>query len=335
MPSIPKVAITSTVAMVSAAKVLGVDPEPILRDEGVGAAVLTDPDARIPLANALRIWEQLANAAGDPYLPLTAPSLLPPGAYRILDFLAAAMPTLGDWIESFTRHYRVVTPAVDLRVGWSDGMPYLDMRLASGGAVVPQFVDYTFAALIARTRLKGYPTWEPSLVEFRHPAERHEPYVSALHSPVRFDADRDRLWCKTSDWSMPSAEANPPLSQLLDEHARLLGEAVPTDGGFVRSVRKAIGEVLQTGATAEDVAAKLYISTRTLQRRLTQRGTTYKAVLEDVREDLARGYLDRSDIAISEVAFILGYSEQSSFNRAFKRWTGAAPGDWRRRSRVQ
>ncbi|MHC4923756.1 MAG: AraC family transcriptional regulator [Planctomycetota bacterium] len=296
--------------------------------------MLDDPDARLPHPTVLRIWRELAALSGDQALQLRAPRLPPYGAYRVLDYLVVATPTLGEWFPLFARYFRLINNGVDLQVRWEDERPCLDMRMMDGSACEPVYVEYTFAAFLERTRLRAHPGWNPSLVEFRHPVPRDlGPYRSVFNCPVVFDASGDRLWCRIEDWGRRSAEADAPLGLLLEEHARLLTEAMPIHGGFVSAVRSLITEVLSEGAPTALVAKKLAMSVRSLQRRLAEEGTTYSAVLDSIREELARRYLSDSDVAISEVAFLLGFSEQSSFHRAFKRWTGVAPGEWRNRSR--
>jgi AraC-like DNA-binding protein len=301
--------------MVNAALTLGVEVNEILEAEGVSWGTLNDPDARIPHPTVVRIWDRLARDSGEPGLPLRAPSLLPHGAYRVLDYLAVATPTLGQWIELFARHFRLVNNGVDLQVKEADGRHYLEMRMSHGGAVEPLYVDYTFAAILERTRLRAHPDWNPAFVELRRAAPSDtEPYDSVFRSPVAFHAKSDRLWCSPEDWKAHSGEADVPLSLLLEDHARLLGDAIPTQVSFVATVRRSITAFLQSGAPAEQVAKQLGVSMRTLQRHLTDRGTTYSAVLDGVREDLARSYLGTSDVAICEVAFLLGFSEQRSFH---------------------
>ena len=334
MSAAPTIAITSTRAMVQAASALGVNVDAVLEAEGVARSVLDDPDARLPHPTVLRIWDELAVRSGDHAFQLRAPRLPPYGAYRVLDYLVVATPTLGEWFGLFARYFRLINNGVDLQVRWEDELPCLDMRMVDGAAAEPVYVDYTFSAFLERSRLRAYPGWSPSLVEFRHAApEDPEPYQSVFRCPILFDASGDRLWCGIEDWTARSAEAGPPLGLLLERHARLLGEAVPIHGGFVSAVRSVMAELLSDGAPSDLVAKKLAMSVRSLQRRMAQERTRYSEVLDSLREELARRYLADSDLAISEVAFLLGFSEQSSFHRAFKRWTGEAPGAWRKRSR--
>ena len=91
-------------------------------------------------------------------------------------------------------------------------------------------------------------------------------------------------------------------------------------------------EALPEDPSADEVAQGLHLSTRTLQRKLAEAGVSFSEVSDDIRSELAKEYLSSRDVRISEVAFLLGFGEQSSFNRAFRRWTGVAPGRWRESS---
>jgi AraC-like DNA-binding protein len=114
--------------------------------------------------------------------------------------------------------------------------------------------------------------------------------------------------------------------QVLTEHADLLLEKLPRGPDLVERTRRAIGERLRGGdSSLESVAHELGTSARSLQRHLRDVGYTYNALADEVRAATARLYLEQPDIAIAEVAYLLGFADQSTFNRAFKRWTGLTP----------
>jgi AraC-like DNA-binding protein len=119
------------------------------------------------------------------------------------------------------------------------------------------------------------------------------------------------------------------LSRVVEHHAEALLAARPEPHEAViqRVRRHLVAALHETGAeaTLSAVATKLHMSVRSLQRRLSDEGSTFDDVLEDTRRDLALRYLSDSKIAIAEVAYLLGYSEPSAFHRAFKRWTGKTP----------
>jgi AraC-like DNA-binding protein len=329
----PTVAVTSTLAMVRAAAALGANPGAVLEEFRVDPATLEDPDARLPGPTVLAVWNALRTATGDPALQLAAPAALPFGAYRIIDYLVAASATVGDGVRRFARFFRLIAEEVTLQVE-AEGDGYcLTLARADGGPVPPVYVDYVFAALVTRIRLHIQPGLAVAGVELRQPAPPAAArYQEVFQAPVRFGAVADRLRFSREAWEQPTVNGDAVLAALLEEHARILAARTPAAvAGFVGEVQRAIASRLPEDASADAVARELNMSVRTLQRRLVVCGTTFHEVSEAVLARLAAGYLSDPAVSVSEVAFLLGFSEQSAFNRAFRRWTGESPGRWRRR----
>jgi AraC-like DNA-binding protein len=330
------IASTSTLAMVRAAEARGVDATDVLARAGVTRDRLEDPDARLPYAQVLAIWNALRERTGDRTLQLTAPLTLPWGTYRVIDYLVAASATVGEGVTLFARYFGLIADGVRLTVETEGDRHLLDIRLADGSPVPPVYVDYVFAALVSRIRLYIRPGFQPLRLDLRQPLpDDVAPYAALFDVPVRFAARADRLWIADEEWLAPVVSPDAALAQLLEQHARMLAQrGGPAEPGFRRDVENAITTTLARGATADDVARVLHVSVRTLQRRLSGSGTTFHDVSDAVRSSLASEYLADPRVGIAEVAFMLGFSDQSSFNRAFRRWTGEAPGRWRRQRRV-
>jgi AraC-like DNA-binding protein len=121
---------------------------------------------------------------------------------------------------------------------------------------------------------------------------------------------------------------------VLDRHARDLLARLPDTSRTTSAVRQAVLDGLRQGDVLIDtIARRLAMSARTLQRRLGDEGTTFDALLDATRKELAFSYLAGDSLASSEVAFALGFSDSTAFHRAFKRWTGTTPGAWRQSRR--
>jgi AraC-like DNA-binding protein len=329
----PSIAVTSTLAMVRAAAARGADTHAVLTELRVDPAILEDPDARLPAPTVLAVWNALRAATGDPTLQLVAPTALPFGAYRIIDYLVAASPTVGDGVQRFARYFGLIAEEVVLEVQPEASDQCLVLARADGGPVPPVYVDYVFAALVSRIRMRIRPDLAVAGVELRPP----EPpaaarYREVFQAPVRFGAATDRLRFSGTEWQQPTVDGDAALAALLEEHARILAARTqPAVAGFIGAVQQAVALRLPDSASADTVARDLNMSVRTLQRRLGDYGTTFHDVSDTVRARLAAGYLTDPAVSVSEVAFLLGFSEQSAFNRAFRRWTGESPGRWRRR----
>jgi AraC-like DNA-binding protein len=329
----PSIAVTSTLAMVRAAAARGADTHAVLTELRVDPASLEDPDARLPAPTVLAVWNALRTATGDSTLQLVAPTALPFGAYRIIDYLVAASPTVGEGVQRFARYFGLIAEEIALTVEPDADGYRLVLARADGTAVPPVYVDYVFAALVNRIRMRIRPDLVVAGVELKQPEPAAAArYREVFQAPVRFGAPADRLRFSRTEWEQPTVDGDAALAALLEEHARILAaRTVPGVAGFVGAVQQAVASRLPDGASADAVARALNISVRTLQRRLVECGTTFHAVSDAVLARLAAGYLADPVVSVSEVAFLLGFSEQSAFNRAFRRWTGEAPGRWRRR----
>lgn len=327
------IAATSTLAMVRTATARGFETEDLLAGAGLTRESLEDPDARIAAPTVLAIWNALRERTGDPTLQLVAPTSLPVGAYRVIDYMVLASTTVGEGARRFARFFQLIADAVTLDIEGGDGEHHLCLTMAGGGPVPPVYVDYVFAALVGRIRMRGRAALRPRRVELRRP----EPQASARYSeffraPVRFGAAADRLCFGDEEWDAPIENADAALAELLEAHARILAQRIPrAPPGFRAEVEKMIAAALPEGRSAAQVARSLHMSVRTLQRKLVEEGTTFREVADSVGAQLALSYLMNPKVSIAEVAFLLGFSEPSSFNRAFRRWTGESPGQWRRR----
>ena len=329
----PSIASTSTLAMVRAAGERGAQIADLLEQAGLSLAFLEDPDSRIPGPTVLALWGALRDRAGDPALQLTAPVALPFGAYRTIDYLVAASATVGEGIGRFAAFFGLIADAISLSIEHGSDESCLCLVRADAGAVPPVYVDYVFAALVTRIRMRIRPSLSVRRLELRQAEPPHAAaYGEVFAAPVRFGAAADRLCFSRAEWDSPMDTADPALALLLEEHARIVAQRIPqTAPGFRAEVQNAIASVLPEGGSAEEVARALHVSVRTLQRKLVATGTTFREVFEAVRGELAEQYLTDPTVSIAEVAFMLGFADQSSFNRAFRRWTGEAPGRWRRR----
>jgi AraC-like DNA-binding protein len=157
------------------------------------------------------------------------------------------------------------------------------------------------------------------------------PYERFFGGAVQFGAAATTMRFAPGQLDQAIGPGQPELARYLAAHAeRLIGDLPPPRASVVTQVRDVLARDLAVGiATQAEVARKLALSGRTLQRRLAEAGTTFQDVLDEVRASAARRLLRDRALAVSEVAFSLGYAELSSFYRAFRRWTGQTPIDWR------
>jgi AraC-like DNA-binding protein len=325
----------SSRALVDACARLGLDTRLILDAARLDAATLQDPDARIPIAQADALWQKAYELSGDPNLALHAIEVLPFGMYRVIDFLASTAPTVGAALAKVSDYFPLIRNGV-VRLPYAVGDHVVTFGVdapSCPAAITPPYAEYTLAAVFLRTRIGTQQPYRLMRVEFSHPrpvdVSEHE---RIFECPVTFGAGACRMVIAREMWDMPRTGSDPELFSVLDAHARMLLDQLPSAGDIVSRVRAAIEAELRGGnPTLESIAKRLAMSARTLQRRLRSEGAGFNDVLDAMRFRAAKSYLAQRDIAGTEVAYLLGFADQSSFNRAFRRWSNQTPTAYRRR----
>ncbi|MCA9772752.1 MAG: AraC family transcriptional regulator ligand-binding domain-containing protein [Myxococcales bacterium] len=254
-----------------------------------------------------------------------------------LDVFLATAPTLRDGFETYTWLRRLVAPFLRVRLDGGEHGIHLIVEPVAAFSALTSLV-YAEAVLAASAKFVRRIANEPvpyREVTFRHrpPGERAE-YDALFRAPVRFGARYDGFVFSASVLDQPLRGALPDL------HAQAIGRlearaaAVAPPPGLVDRIEHALKEepALLT-ESIEVVASRLHVTPRTLQRRLTEGATSFRAVQDRVRRDLALAWMNETEWTIDEIAERLGFSERRSFARAFRRWTGRGPGAWRRERR--
>lgn len=335
--SIPRMSGTvlsvSSRALLDACARLGLDTGQILKAAQLDAATLQDPDARIPIAQVEALWRKAYELSGDPHLALHAIEVLPFGAYRVIDFLGTSAPTVGAALAKVSDYFPLINSVVSLPYVVGERQVTFAMEAPSRPSAISRpYAEYTLAAVFLRLRIATNQKYPLIRVEFSHPKppdiSEHE---RIFECPVVFGAATCQLVIAREVWDTPRTGSNPALFAVLDTHARMLLNQRPADAGIAGRVREAIESALRGGnPRLEAIAKGLAMSPRTLQRRLRDQGVNFNDLLDAMRFRAAKSYLAQADVASTEVAYLLGFAEQSSFNHAFKRWAGRTPTEYRR-----
>jgi len=294
--------------------------------------VLQDPDNRIPFAQLVQLYEKAAELTGDRNFGLHLGEVVDPKLFDVVGYSALNSATLGEAFARVASYHSI----------WTDGAMFKIELSEPASAIIYRYIDesivkhrhdseMTFASIAALCRVAVDRRWNPRLVEFQHPepADTSE-HIRLFRCPVRFAAPMNKLVFDSSSLLLPIAKADPGLCRMLDRHAKELLAKFPPRDTVIDKARTIISRELDGGnPSLERVAAQLGLSERTLQRKLQELGTSHNDLVDQIRQELAARYLCEREMAICEVAYLLGFSEPSSFHRAFKRWTGVTPKEFR------
>ncbi|MEM9865854.1 MAG: AraC family transcriptional regulator ligand-binding domain-containing protein [Myxococcota bacterium] len=316
-------------AVVDACRELGLDVDGLLKGAGLTLEDVEDTDRRLPAARADALWAAACARADDPFLGLHAAEALPFGAYKVVDFLCAHSTTVGEAYHRVARYFQLVDVRAILEP--SDEPHSVTMRTRDGIPVPPPAQEYTFAALIGRMAQCAGEGFRPESVELSYAApDPTSEHARVLMCEPSFDADLPRICFSVETWSMPIRRADPLLARVLEDHAERLVAELPVGDDVVSRTRSAIVNALPDGApNAARVAKALAMSERTLHRRLKEADRPFGNLLDEARFAAAKAHLADRALSLAEVAWLVGFSDQSAFTRAFRRWSGGPPGKWR------
>ena len=297
------------------------------RATGLTPELVADGDARITPAQFCVAWAELVRQTRDPSIALKMARSTPPGAFGIVEYLCRSAPTLGEALRQWVRYLNLLDDAVEVALVEEGDVAAVRVT-AESEAPAPASHELCFAMLHAQATAISTVPFRAERVDFTHRSNLVEAYARFFDAPVRFGAAETELVIARSLMDAKLVSADPALFGILaraadDAERKQTVEA--QDKVLTAQVKRTLHKALREGASeVDDVAKRLGLSGRSLQRRLKDEGTSFQELREETRRDLARHYLDL-DLAISEISFLLGFSEPSAFFRAFKRWTGLTP----------
>ena len=308
---------------------LGYDPEEVLRGSGVALSSFDSFDAQIPFRTQCEVVEYCARRVGCPHLGLLIGARCELRALGALGLLQKYSPDVGSALYALIRYqrYQVVGAQIELH---DDGeRTSLIYRIEEAGVIAREHLeDGVIAALCAVLRGFLGKNWNPLAIGFAHAAPSDTtPFRAVFGCPVTFASGVSRLTLRSRDLASRLGRHDPDLHDYLQEQ---LAPFATSYADSAQQVQELLQSLIPKGCVrAEQIAMLLNVHPRTLHRRLQDCGTSFQQLLDEQRHALALGMLGQRRMAVGRIAETLGYSEPSAFVRAFRRWSGMSPGEWR------
>lgn len=313
-----------------------IDLSALLTEVGIVNTTRRDADAFLPLDPVCRLLEELARRFDDPAFGLHCAEAYPLRASGVFGYILLNAGVVRDAIEVISRYNRLVLWPIEFEHIETEEGAELSWRYPANLLAPRVQLNCAIAAVfVLRLRLILGQDWAPQLVELDHrePGAPSE-FTRIFGRSIRFNGDRNRLFILSHDLSRRPPDADPTLYRILRQHGDTLLAAREDHHDLPTQIRAEIAQRLGVAApTLEAIAAALRLSPRTIQRRLRQLGTSFEKQVAETRQASAERLLRDTDLPLTEIAFLLGFSELSAFTRASHRWFGMSPSAFRTRLR--
>jgi AraC-like DNA-binding protein len=304
----------------------------LLLRAGIEPENLVSPEARIPHTIALEEGTICAEVTGDPAFNVHAVLCAEKGDFGLFEYLSFSSATLGESIKVASKYIPLLSDAVAVELVTEGDYAIWRHRLIADLPGTREGTEFSMFSFHTGTlRALGFNA-SPIEVHFTHSKPPYvEEYEKFFKAPIRFDMEYNEMIMPRYAVDIPLVTADPALHAMLLPYADRLLEALAARPPFSQRVRKVIREQMNAGTIGLKVTAdRLHMSERTLRRRLECEGTRYSEIIDDVRKELAAGYLTNSDLVIADIARRIGFTDPPAFYRASKKWYGVAPTEYRK-----
>lgn len=312
----------------------GLNRDELMHASSLSPGIFDDPDSRVRLASVVELWRVMIERIEDPSFGLHEGRRTTAKSLGLVGYAMYYSENLFDALRCLSRYYRILSEAVRFAVSREEAQTTLIFNKHPSLVALRHPLEAAAAATVAVTSELTCKNLVPQAVSFPFPGrlEAHE-YQRVLGVSPAFDSDVMMIVFDNDAMDLPVVASDPTLkgylTELADHTIRSLREP---DNDFEQQVRETLWAMLPHGKPdLWRTAERMSLSARTLQRRLRAEGSSFSRVLENLRRDLSEQLLSNPELSVSEVAFLLGYSEPSAFQRAFRRWRGMSPRSYKTR----
>jgi AraC-like DNA-binding protein len=309
---------------------MGVDPADVASQVGIDLSHFDDPENTIPFAVAGPLLQECVVRTACPHFGLLVGARARTASLGVLGLLMQHSPAVGTALRNLVLYLQVQDRGAIPTLTIHDELALLGYAVFQRGVVATEQIHDLAIAVgcnILRDLCGGNLRLREVLLRRAQPADL-EPYRRFFRAPLRFNSDQTALVFPATWLERPVCAANTQLYRILETEVEALMEQLHVD--FASRARRVLHGLVITGSCSVEQAAFLFgMHRRTLNRRLAAQGTSFKDLLQDVRFEIAQQLLRDTHISVVAISEALGYTAAGAFTRAFRRWSGQAPADWR------
>jgi AraC-like DNA-binding protein len=317
-------------AIAAALESRGIEPREVFQEAGVDFKLSSDPLLRLKNEEIGRLFAFATKLTADPYFGIQVGKMLQPTNLHALGYGLMASSTLRDFCQRVENYFQLVSRSADFCHYEEGNVNVLEARNMASD-VCHESQDTYVVFMLGFMRSLYQKPLDPVWVEMLRPCpkEGSQPYLDYFNCPTKFDCEILRIAIDSSVMDDELHGANPELALQNDEVViRYLQEMDKSD--IVNWVRGLIIKNLSSGTLSKtSIASQLHMSPRNLQFKLAAQDTSYQEILDTTRRELALAYIEQRRVAITEIAYLLGFTDSANFTRAFRRWTGKSPSEFR------
>lgn len=312
----------------------GVRLPAVLEVAGLPATFFDQERILVTTEELFALWRAIAETSGDPVIGLKLGSEARIERHDPTAIAALCSQSFRDAVGRMARYKQLTCPEeIRIRTG-KDETAVEFVWLFAREAEPAVLVDLCLSWILAIGRRGTGNQVTPRRLELTRPSAHRKLLEAHFGCRAQFAANRNALVFRTNDLDRPFVTHNAELLAMLGSQLEQELRARESDQSLADRVKVTVKRLLAgQRPSIHTVARRLGMSSRTLQRRLTDRGATFQELVEEARRELAHHYLGQSALELSETAYLLGYEDANSFFRAFQQWEGTSPGAWRKRHR--
>lgn len=313
-------------------EMLGLRPAEVLRYANLPVTLDRNESALISTSQFFAVWHAIEAVSGDPAFSIRMVSETSTARHKIAFLAASYANNFRDGLARVARFKRLCSPD-RIRLEEREGNVAVTIEWPIGTEPEPPLsVDANFALLIELGRRGTGRRISPVTLDLRRPAPPSDPHHEYFGCPIRYGAKHDKMVLSTAHLDLPFNSSNAEMLALVTPALALAMQQIEWQASLADQVKSSLKRAMSMGAPdIAFVARELGLSQRTLQRRITADGQTFRGLLTAARHEMSLRFLADAAIDIKEIAYLLGYDDSKSFHRAFRQWEDVTPSQWRRR----